>query len=125
MNTIQEYYDALKRLIENKPINVPIGTKITNDAVSLEAGRKKGTIKKSRPQFAELIAEIAIASKKQKAPIQDCKAQIEKYKTKYNEQRVLYEQALNRELMYLERINELEKRLPENNSINNVHYDRE
>lgn len=123
MNTMQEYYDALERLKTNKPIFVPIGTKITNDAVSLEAGRKKGTIKKSRPQFSELIAEIEIAANKQKAPIQDCEAQVEKYKAKYREERELKEQALNRELMHLERINELEKRLPENNAVNNV-FDR-
>ena len=41
---IEEYFKALERLKKNKPLNVPIGTKITNDAVSLEAGRKKGTI---------------------------------------------------------------------------------
>jgi len=118
MNTIQEYYDALERLISNKPINVPIGTKITNDAVSLEAGRKKGTIKKSRSQFTELIAEIEQAANRLKAPIQDCKVQVEKYKRKYIKQKTLYEQALNRELMYLERINELEKRLPK--YVNNI-----
>ena len=83
MNPMKEYYDALERLKINKPIFVPIGTKITKDAVSLEAGRKKGTIKKSRPQFEELIAEIEEAANKQKAPIQDCEAQVEKYKSKY------------------------------------------
>ena len=120
MNTIQEYYDALDRLRANKPINIPIGTKITNDAVSLEAGHKKGTIKKSRPQFTELIAEIELAENKLKAPIQDCKIQIEKYKAKYKEQKVLYEQSLNRELMYLETINKLGKRLPSLRQINNT-----
>jgi len=117
---MKEYYNALERLKINKPIFVPIGTKITKDAVSLEAGRKKGTIKKSRPQFEELIAEIEEAASKQKAPIQDCEAQVEKYKSKYKEERELKEQALNRELMHLERINELEKRLPENNAVNNI-----
>lgn len=117
---MQEYYDALERVKTNKPIFVPNGTKITNDAVSLEAGRKKGTIKKSRPQFAELIAEIEKVANNQKAPIQDCKAQAEKYKSKFKEQRTLYEQTLNRELMHLETINELEKRLPESNAVNNV-----
>ena len=120
MNAMQEYYDALERLKTNKPIFVPIGTKITNDAVSLEAGRKKGTIKKSRPQFTELIAEIEIAGNIIKAPMKDCEAQVEKYKSKYKEERELKEQALNRELMHLERINELEKRLPENNAVNNI-----
>ena len=39
---LQDYFDALDRLKNGKPINVPKGTKITNDSVSLEAGRKKG-----------------------------------------------------------------------------------
>ncbi len=43
---LQDYFDALERLKTGKPVNVPKGTKITNDSVSLEAGRKKGTIKK-------------------------------------------------------------------------------
>lgn len=121
MNVMQEYYDALERLEANKPIIVSFGTKITNDAVSLESGRKKGTIKKSRPQFTELIAEIELAANKQKAPIQDCKVQVEKYKSKYKEQRVFSEQVLNRELMYLERINELEKRFSESKVVNNIY----
>jgi len=36
---------------------------ITNDQVSLEAGRGRGSIKKSRPVFAELISAIEKASK--------------------------------------------------------------
>ena len=71
---LKDYYDALERLKINKPINVPVGTKITNDAVSLEAGRKKGTIKRSREVFTELIEEIKKYSDKEKAPKKECKA---------------------------------------------------
>jgi len=52
------YYEALNRLKEGTPIVLPKGTKISNDAVSLEAGRKKGSIKKSRSGFSELIEAI-------------------------------------------------------------------
>lgn len=52
------YFEALRRLQEDNPIVVPKGTKISNDAVSLEAGRKKGSVKRSRPEFAGLIAAI-------------------------------------------------------------------
>ena len=121
---LKDYYEALERLKTNKPINVLIGTKITNDAVSLEAGRKKGTIKRSREVFTELIEEIKKYSDKEKAPKEECKALIEKYKTKYKEYRELYEQALNRELMMIDRINELEKRLPENSAANNIKMDK-
>jgi len=117
---LKDYYDALERLKNNKPINVPIGTKITNDAVSIEAGRKKGTIKKSREIFTELIEEIKKYSDKEKAPKKEYEASIAKYKVKYKKYRELYEQSLNRELMMIERINELEKRLPENQAANNI-----
>jgi hypothetical protein len=38
---LEPYYQALARLKAGKPQMVAKGTKITNDAVSLEAGRKK------------------------------------------------------------------------------------
>ena len=108
---IKEYFEALERLKKNKPLNVPIGTKITNDAVSLEAGRKKGTIKKSREIFIELIEEINKIREKEDFPIKESKEQAAKYKAKTKEYKKLYEQALNRELMLIERVNELEKEL--------------
>lgn len=55
---LKDYFEALERLKSGKPVIMPKGTKITNDSVSLEAGRKKGTIKKSRQIFAELIKAI-------------------------------------------------------------------
>jgi hypothetical protein len=55
-DSISEYYAALARLKQRK-------AKINNDTVALEAGRKKGSIKKSRPQFAELILAIEDAQK--------------------------------------------------------------
>ena len=41
-DTRQEYFDALDRLKSNNPTNVPKGSKINNDTVALEAGRKRG-----------------------------------------------------------------------------------
>lgn len=58
MNNIDEYYSALERLINNAPIIVALGTKISYGAVSLEAGKSKGSIKKSRPIFTDLIRKI-------------------------------------------------------------------
>ena len=68
LDILQDYRDALARLIRGKPENVPKGTKITNDSVSLEAGRKKGTIKRSRPIFKDLIDEINAAAAEQLKP---------------------------------------------------------
>ena len=43
--------------------------------------------------------------------MKESKEQAAKYKTKTKEYKELYEQALNRELMLIERVNELEKEL--------------
>lgn len=52
---LNDYRAALERLKKRK-------AKINNDTVSVEAGRKKGSIKKSRPQFESLIADIEKAA---------------------------------------------------------------
>jgi len=65
---MNEYSEALLRLKNGRPKKVPKGTRITNDAVSLEAGKKKGSIKKSRPQFHDLIADIDAEAAAQKNP---------------------------------------------------------
>lgn len=58
---LKNFTDALQRL-KNGNTNVIKGNySINNDTVALEAGRKRGTIKKSRPELATLIIEIAEA----------------------------------------------------------------
>ena len=55
----EKYLAALERLkAQGKPIN--------NDAVALEAGSGKGSIKKSRAGHAELIAAIERAAEEQR-----------------------------------------------------------
>lgn len=52
---VDKYFAALERLkARGEPIN--------NDAVALEAGSGRGSIKKSRPAYAELIAAIDTAA---------------------------------------------------------------
>ncbi|WP_066402703.1 hypothetical protein [Aliarcobacter cryaerophilus] len=111
MSMIDEYYKALDRLIQNKPINVPIGTKINNDTVALEAGRKRGSIKKSREIFLDLIDKIDKVSKEKTFLEKEQKLKIEKLKNKANDYRILYEEVLNRELMLIERVKFLESEL--------------
>ncbi|SFU86411.1 hypothetical protein SAMN04489707_10282 [Paenacidovorax caeni] len=56
---VDKYFEALERLKSRKePIN--------NDAVAKEAGSGKGSIKKSRPGYAALIAAIEQAAAEQK-----------------------------------------------------------
>ena len=68
---LDDYFAALERLKKGTSKIVPKGTKITNDAVALEAGRGKGSIKKSRLVFADLIAAIDEAAKTQASPVRD------------------------------------------------------
>lgn len=56
--------EALTRLISNTPIRVPKGSKINNDTVALEAGLKRGAVKRSRPELAELLDNIKAAEAK-------------------------------------------------------------
>ena len=60
-----EYFEALERLKQGKPLHVSVGIKISNDSVALEAGRNKGAIKKSRSIFADLIVAIDMAANEQ------------------------------------------------------------
>jgi hypothetical protein len=123
-NTLKEYYDALDRLIKNKPINIPVNSKINNDTVSQEAGRGRGSIKKGREVFEELIKAIKDASLSKQQPKIIEKARIDKLKQNADEYKEMYFEALNREIMYLERINELEKLLNKKNpfSANSEEY---
>lgn len=120
--TIDDYFEALERLKNNVPIRIPKGSKINNDNVSLEAGRKKGTIKKSRPVFDELIEEIKKANEKDIKPILELQNKSDKYKEKFLHYKKLYEESINRELMYLERIDKLEQSLKTSKPINNEHF---
>lgn len=55
---VDKYFAALERLKRR-------GAPISNDAVALEAGSGRGSIKKSRPAYAELIAAIETEAKRQ------------------------------------------------------------
>ena len=122
--TLQDYFAALDRLKSNNPINVPKNSKINKDIVALEAGRKRGSIKRSREMFLELIEAINIASNENNAHYDKLTSKISKLKSSTQNYKELYEKAINREIMYLEQINELEKLLKKKSSlsINNEIY---
>ena len=92
------YFAALERLKNNRPVHVPKDIKITNDSVSLEAGRKKGSIKKSRPAFHDLIREINAAAEMQAQPKNPVKEQLVSAKEEARKYRILWEEALAREV---------------------------
>lgn len=112
LKSLTEYYDALKRLINNDPVRVLKGSRINKDSVALEAGKTRGSIKKSRDTFLKLIEEIEKAARSQTEQETDIlKHQLEKRKSEKENYRNLYHQSLNRELMLLEKLAELEKRI--------------
>lgn len=64
MSANDDYYDAIDRLERNEPERLPPGTLINNDTVALEAGRKRGSIKKQR--HPELCRDIDEAAQRQR-----------------------------------------------------------
>lgn len=110
-DVLSDYFAALERLKAGKPKNIPRGTKITSDAVALEAGRGKGSIKRSRLIFSDLIVAIREASAVQSAPQNEHKNRLEKAKNEAKQYRKLYEEGLARELSLLYEIEDLKDRI--------------
>ncbi|KPG99061.1 hypothetical protein AEQ67_11795 [Pseudomonas sp. RIT-PI-q] len=112
---IKHYEAALQRLIDNVPDRVSPGTKISNDSVALEAGRKKGSIKKKRDCFDELIPKIKAAAAEQK---KENSAKPNKGAEKLFKD--LYHESLARELMLISQIDELDKDLSALSNVTNI-----
>jgi len=105
-DTLKDYFDALERLKTRKPINVPKGTRITNDSVSLEAGRKKGTIKKSRPIFRALIEAIDATAVADVDPLDELRERLSEATADGDRYRVLWEEALAREVSLFKQLSD-------------------
>lgn len=101
---LNDYFEALERLKKGRPVNVSKGSKITNDSVSLEAGRKKGTIKKSRPIFFDLIKAIDAASTEESKPRDEMRERLDEAKREAERYRKLWEEALCREVSLVKQL---------------------
>jgi hypothetical protein len=108
-DTLVTYFEALDRLKKGRPTIVPRGTKITNDAVALEAGRGKGSIKKSRPAFRCLIDAILKAATEQFQPKDDARDRLESARNESKKYRMLWEEAIEREVSLLHELYLLKK----------------
>jgi hypothetical protein len=108
-SALNDYFEALERLKIGRTVNVPKGSKITNDNVSMEAGRKKGTIKKSRPVFKALIDAIDAAATDQAQPLDSTKAALDAAKADAARYRTLWEEALSREVSLVKQLWEEQK----------------
>ena len=105
MNAIDEYYAALERLKANKPTILPKGSAINNDTVALEAGRKRGSIKKSR--HAALIETIELAAQQAGQNVLSPTQRIEQAKSKTKAGKNDYEQLKEDYEKLLEKCNSL------------------
>lgn len=121
MSVINEYWSALERLQKGNPSRLKKGYSINNDSVALEAGRKRGSIKKSREGFQELIDAIKAASINLSDEKNISNHQLIKQKNKTNYYKDLYEQSVNRELMLLCRLEELETELEKYKNVTLIH----
>ena len=103
LDILSDYFEALDRLKRGKPDNVPKGTRITNDSVSLEAKRKLGSIKKSRPIFSDLIEAID-AAKADVKPGNEIERRLAEAKGEAARYRALWEGALAREVSLIKQL---------------------
>lgn len=109
---VDKYYAALQRLVSR-------GDPISNDAVALEAGSGRGSIKKSRSAYAELIKAIDLASKQQA----EVKIALDPLPGMQNEVKALtrrLDQSLEREAVLLHELYDLRhevKQLKEDNRL--------
>lgn len=109
--TLKEYHEALGRLKKGLPKKVAKGSRINNDTVAQEAGRRKGSIKKSRPVFAELIEAIKAASSEQTEPARDHKSQVDRLVAIARKHQEAYEVSLMRELSLRRMLDQLIKEM--------------
>lgn len=90
MSALNDYYAALERLKANKSIILPKGSAINNDTVAMEAGRKRGSIKKSR--HTALVETIELAALEAGLNVLSPAQQIEQAKSKTKAVKSDYEQ---------------------------------
>ncbi|MGX9609077.1 hypothetical protein [Acinetobacter sp. T63] len=105
MSALNDYYAALERLKANKPIILPKGSAINNDTVAMEAGRKRGSIKKSR--HAALIEAIELAAQEVGQHILAPAQQVELAKSRTKAVKSDYEQLKEDYEKLLEKVNSL------------------
>lgn len=114
---LQELYDALLRLANNKPERVEKGTRISFRTVALEAGKDPSLIRKDREIYVRLIADIehyaAIQkekSAKKNGQVTQLKARLAQLRNESERFEELWKAALARELFLLDQVDDYEQR---------------
>jgi hypothetical protein len=114
-NSLVEYFLALERLAAGKPIRVSRDSKICNDSVSMEAGRGKGSIKRSRAVFGALIQAIEEAAAKQMHSETKANKKLNSLKAEVTGYKDALDEALAREVSLLYEIYELKRQIAQLN----------
>ncbi|MDP4569862.1 hypothetical protein Q8O96_12470 [Pseudomonas sp. LPH60] len=117
---------ALLRILAGKPLIVNKNDPLSYDLVCLEAGFKRGYLKANRKQHDEIRARIrAEIERLPAAPKKATKAATRAATQKKNEEirqlKARYELVLSREILLIDYINQLEKRLEIRNKPRLVH----
>lgn len=122
INSLQDYFEALDRLVAGCPKIVAKGTRITNDSVSIEAGRGKGSIKKSRLVFSDLIEAIRVVAENQFQGKNEIQEKIDKAKKQTLSYKKMYEESIGRELSLIYEIDELKQTIRQltNNKVSSI-----
>jgi predicted nuclease with TOPRIM domain len=114
---LQDLYDALLRLVDNKPMRIGKGFKISLRTVALEAGKDPSLIRKDRDIYDHLIADIEHyaalqkeKSAKKNGQVAELKARIAQLRNEAERFEDLWKAALARELFLLEQLDEYEQR---------------
>lgn len=110
MGGYAHYFSALERLKDNRPEILPLGSPINYDNVALEAGRKKGAIRREREGMTSLRKAIDEAAEEQRALItpQD---RLKKANDEAEKFKSLWEQSIGRELCLARQVRELKEEI--------------
>ena len=109
----KSYMEALERLINNQPIKVPLGTPVSNDAVALEAGRGRGSLKKSRYSHRKVLIAIEASKTNQSSVKTKTELSLKRQRNKTANVQAELEASLAREVLLLATNYDLEKQLLE------------
>lgn len=117
---------ALMRILAGKPLIVNKNDSLSYDLVCLEAGFKRGYLKASRKQHDDIRGRIRAEMERLPAtPKKATKAAMRAATQKKNEEirqlKARYELVLSREILLIDYINQLEKRLEIRNKPRLVH----
>ncbi|WP_146039207.1 hypothetical protein [Pseudomonas sp. GW531-R1] len=120
MTTIMSLFEALSRLENNSPTILKKGEyRINNDSVAIEAGAKKGFIRKEKREHHEIVEAIKKCqlSWKPRPDIAEWRSKCASLKFKNERLQMQLNEAWAREVLLTRRLDELERILAKRSNI--------